>query len=330
MEWNIKSVLENLGVPYHVEGHGVTFKEICSINEASERDLSFCYYQGEKASSLIHNSNAGIIICRNDAKNIVHPSHGKNQSLVFVENPRFVIVQIINQVYKKKSPSGISKDASISESSKIGSNCYIGHNVVIGDNCEIGNDTVIYDKVSIVQNTTVGNKCTIQPGVTIGADGFAFERHESGETIRFPHIKGVKIGNNVEICANTNIARGSLSDTIIGDGTKIDALVQIAHNVVIGRNSEITTGTIIGGSTRIGDMCWTGLNSTLKDNIRLGDNVLVAAGAVVIRDVPDGDIVAGVPAHSIRDKVKTDMLFVMAGQKNTGEQKQLGLNSAQG
>ena len=77
--------------------------------------------------------------------------------------------------------------------------------------------------------------------------GFAFERHESGETIRFPHIKGVKIGNNVEICANTNIARGSLSDTIIGDGTKIDALVQIAHNVVIGRNSEITTGTIIGG-----------------------------------------------------------------------------------
>ena len=77
-------------------------------------------------------------------------------------------------------------------------------------------------------------------------------------------------------------------------------------------------------------MCWTGLNSTLKDNIRLGDNVLVGAGAVVIRDVPDGDIVAGVPAHFIRDKVKTDMLFVMAGQKNTGEQKQLGLNLAQG
>ena len=72
-----------------------------------------------KGPSLIHNSNAGIIICRNDAKNIVHPSHGKNQSLVFVENPRFVIVQIINKVYKKKSPSGISKDASISETQRL-------------------------------------------------------------------------------------------------------------------------------------------------------------------------------------------------------------------
>lgn len=330
MEWNIKSILENLGVPYYAEGQGIIFNEVCSIKEASERDLSFCYYQGEKASSLIHSSNAGIIICRNDVKDIIHPSPGKNQSLIFVENPRFVIVQIINQVYKRKIPSGISKNASISENSKIGSNCYIGPNVVIGDNCNIGNDTIIYDRVSIVQNTTIGNKCVIQPGVTIGADGFAFERYENGETIRFPHIKGVKIGNNVEICANTNIARGSLSDTIIGDGTKIDAMVQIAHNVVIGRHSQITTGTIIGGSTRLGDMCWTGLNSTLKDNIHLGNNVLVAAGAVVIRDVPDNDVVAGVPAHSIRDKVKTDMLFVMAGQKNTGEKKELGIKVAQG
>ena len=321
MEWNVKSVLEDLGVPYYSEGQAITFNEICSLGEASERDLSFCYYQGEKALSSIHNSNAGIIICRNDMKGIINPTPGRNQLLIFVENPRFVIIQIINQVYKRKIPSGISNNASISDSSKIGSNCYIGHNVDIGDNCVIGNNTIIYDRVSIVQNTTIGNNCIIQPGVTIGADGFAFERYDNGETIRFPHIKGVKIGNNVEICANTNIARGSLSDTIIGDGTKIDAMVQIAHNVVIGRNSEITTGTIIGGSTRIGEMCWTGLNSTLKDNIRLGDNVLVAAGAVVIRDVPDKDIVAGVPAHSIRDKVKTDMLFVMAGQKSIDKQK---------
>ena len=245
----------------------------------------------------------------------VHPRPESKQQLIFVENPRFVIVKVIDLVYEKNKLSGISPHAVISDTSKIGQNCYIGHNVVIGENCIIGDDTIIYDRVSIVQNTTIGNKCIVQPGVTLGADGFAFERFENGELIRFPHIKGVRVGNNVEICANTNIARGSLSDTIIGDGTKIDAMVQIAHNVVIGRNSEITTGTIIGGSTKIGDSCWTGLNSTLKDNIRLGDNVLVAAGAVVIRDVPDKDIVAGVPARSIKEKVKTDMLFVMAGQK---------------
>ena len=170
---------------------------------------------------------------------------------------------------------GISSHAIISESAKIGSNCYIGHYATIGDNCIVNDNTVICDKVTLVQNCSIGSGCIIQPCVTMGADGFAFERHPNGDLERFPHIRGVRIGNNVEVCANTNIARGSLSDTVIGEGTKVDALVQIAHNVKIGKNSEITTGTIIGGYTSIGDMTWTGLNSTLKDNIKVGNNVLV-------------------------------------------------------
>jgi UDP-3-O-[3-hydroxymyristoyl] glucosamine N-acyltransferase len=315
MRDNIESILESLEFPYSAVGEPQKFEAISSITEASERDLSFCYYEGEKATSLINKSKAAIIICKKSLEETVRPHPDRKQQLIFVENPRFVIVKVINLVYEKKKPSGIAPNAVISATSLIGNSCYIGHNVVIGDNCKIGDNTIIYDRVSIVQNTTIGDNCIIQPGVTLGADGFAFERYEDEELIRFPHIKGVRVGNNVEICANTNIARGSLSDTIIGDGTKIDAMVQIAHNVVIGRNSEITTGTIIGGSTKIGDSCWTGLNSTLKDNIHLGDNVLVAAGAVVIKDVPDKDIVAGVPARSIKEKVKSDMLFVMAGQK---------------
>ena len=94
----------------------------------------------------------------------------------------------------------------------------------------------------MLENCSVGNDCIIQSGVTIGADGFAFERYQNGELERFTHIRGVKIGNNVEICANSSIARGSLSDTMIGDGTKIDALVHIAHNVVTGKNCELTAG----------------------------------------------------------------------------------------
>jgi UDP-3-O-[3-hydroxymyristoyl] glucosamine N-acyltransferase len=90
-----------------------------------------------------------------------------------------------------------------------------------------------------------------------------------------------------------------LSDTVIGNGTKLDALVHIAHNVIVGKNCELTAGTIIGGSTTVGDTCWTGLNSTLKDNIKIGKNVLIAAGAAVIHDVEDEDIVA----------------FLMSGQK---------------
>ena len=104
---------------------------------------------------------------------------------------------------------------------------------------------------------------------------------------RFPHIRGVRIGNDVEICSNCSIARGSLSDTIIGNGTKLDALVHVAHNVQIGNNCALTAGVIIRGSTIIGNTCWFGLNSTLKHKIKIGNKVIVGLGASVIDDIQD-------------------------------------------
>lgn len=314
MEWDIEVLLSKEDVVSTSEGSKIKIKNVSSINEATENDLSFCYYDGEKAASLISKSNAGVILCKNSLEGVVHPKPGRQQ-FFFMENPRLVFVRFMTQICMKKKMSGISRHATVSESAKIGSGAYIGDYAVVGDNCIIGDNTIIYERVSLVENCNLGNNCIIQPGVTLGADGFAFERFESGELIRFPHIRNVRIGNNVEICANTNIARGSLTDTIIGNGSKVDAMVQIAHNVAIGKNCEITTGTIIGGSTKVGDMTWTGLNSTLKDNITIGKSVLIAAGAVVIRDVEDQDVVAGVPAKSIKEKVKTDMRYLMAGQQ---------------
>ena len=136
----------------------------------------------------------------------------------------------------------------ISDSAKIGKKCKLGYLSTIGNNCRIGDNVTISDKVTIVQNTTIGNNCTIQSGVVIGADGFSYERDEhSYELERFPHIGGVKIGNDVDVSSNCSIARGSLSDTIISDGTKLGALVHIAHNVEIGRNCTLYDGTIVGG-----------------------------------------------------------------------------------
>jgi UDP-3-O-[3-hydroxymyristoyl] glucosamine N-acyltransferase len=218
-------------------------------------------------------------------------------------------------MYKKERLKGVSPTAIISKTAKIGSNCYIGNFTTIGDNCEISDNTIIHDRVSILQNAVIGKHCIIQPGVSIGADGFAFERHHSLELERFPHIGRVVIGDNVEVSTNCSIARGSLSDTIIGNGTKLDALVHIAHNVTIGQNCQLTAGTIVGGSTTIGDACWTGLNSTLKHKIKIGSKVIIGCGASVIHDVKDEDIVAGVPARSIKHKITTNQLFLMAGQQ---------------
>ena len=134
---------------------------------------------------------------------------------------------------------------------------------------------------------------------------------------KFPHYGKVIIGNNVEISSNCSIARGSLKDTIIRNGTKIDALVHVAHNVIVGKNCSLTAGTVIGGSTTIGDTCWFGLNCTLKHKIKIGNKVIVGSGASVINDIADEDIVAGVPAKSIKYKVTSDQLFLMAGQNTT-------------
>jgi UDP-3-O-[3-hydroxymyristoyl] glucosamine N-acyltransferase len=324
MERNIESFLSELDIDYRFYGttqNNKTFRNVTTIQQGREEDLCYCSFDGEDAISFISKSNAGIILCKKSLTDFINQGQKQQlqlshkQQIILVDNPRAAFIKIINKMYPKQVETRTSSTAIISESATIGSNCYIGNYAVIGKDCEIGNNTVIYDRAVIVQKCKIGDNCLIEPGITIGADGFAYERDpETLELERFPHIGGVVIGNNVEICANSSIARGSLSDTIIGDGTKLDALVHVAHNVVIGRNCELTAGTIIGGSTTLGDTCWTGLNSTLKNKIKIGNKVIVGAGACVIHNVPDEDIVAGVPAKSIKEKVTSNKLFLMAGQ----------------
>ncbi len=335
LSFDVVSILSDLGIKYSIYSSKEDFDStsiygVKDIKNALSEDLSFCSLDdAEKAIMAISKSNAKVIICHQSLENLVYPRSGKQQSLIFVKNPRMVVMKIINEIYyspsvnKKKRIRQNDKIvtapqmSAISRSARIGKNCSIGNFTKIGDKCTIGDNTVVGDCVIIEQNTRIGKNCIIQPGTVIGADGFAYERLEDTlELQRFPHIGGVILGNNVEICSNCSIARGSLSDTIIGEGTKLDALVHIAHNVEIGRHCALTAGTIIGGSTRIGDMCWTGLNSTIKHKVEIGNKVIIGSGASVINDIDDEDIVAGVPAKSIKHKVRSNQLFLMAGQQS--------------
>ena len=335
LSFDVVFILSNLGVKYSIYSSKEDFDStriygVKDIKSASSEDLSFCSLDdADKAIMTISKSNAKVIICHQSLENLVYPRSGKQQCLIFVKNPRMVVMKIINEIYyspsvNRKKRNHLNKKimaapvtSFISKSARIGKNCSIGDFTKIGDKCIIGDNTIIGDRVIIEQNTRIGENCIIQPGTVIGADGFAYERLEDTlELQRFPHIGGVVLGNNVEICSNCSIARGSLSDTIIGEGTKLDALVHIAHNVEIGRHCALTAGTIIGGSTRIGDMCWTGLNSTIKHKVKIGNKVIIGSGASVINDIDDEDIVAGVPAKSIKHKVRSNQLFLMAGQES--------------
>lgn len=146
---------------------------------------------------------------------------------------------------------------------------------------EIDRRAVLYKCVKVGENVSIG------PYSVIGKDGFGF-----AGTRRIPHIGGVILEHDVEIGAGCYIDRAKLENTIIGEGTKLDNAVHIAHNCVIGKRNLLCAGVIIGGSAVTGDNCFIGLNATIKDHVRVGDNVTIGAGAVVVKDVPSGQTVA--------------------------------------
>lgn len=145
----------------------------------------------------------------------------------------------------------------------------------------------------------LGNNVKLDPGVRIGMDGFGFERDETGRLIKFPHIGGVVIEDDVEVGPNTCIDRGTLEDTVIGEGSKIDNLCHIAHNCCIGKHVLIVAGTILGGSSIIDDFATIYPNAYILPHKRVGKWAVIGPGAVVRDDVPDGETWVGVPAEPI-------------------------------
>ncbi len=145
----------------------------------------------------------------------------------------------------------------------------------------------------------IGKNVIVKQGAVIGTDGFGFERCVK-RLIRFPSLGGIVIGDNVEIGADTCIDRGTLGDTVIGDGTKIDNLVHIGHNAKIGKHCLIVANVLIGGSAVIGDECFIGASAVIRDGIKIGKRAFVGMGAVVVKDVAEGETVVGNPAKPIK------------------------------
>ena len=143
----------------------------------------------------------------------------------------------------------------------------------------------------------VGRPARRGHGTVVGGDGFGWYGNPPR---RFPHIGGVRFGVDIEIGSNATIDRGALGDTVIGDHVKIDNGVHIGHNAQIGRCSILTAHCVIGGSAVVGESCWIGLGAQIKNQIRIGDNVTVGMGAIVVKDVPDNVTVVGNPAKELK------------------------------
>ncbi len=198
--------------------------------------------------------------------------------------------------------NSIHPSAVISENAKFNGFVRIGANVVIEDNVSIGNNVSIDANTIIKSNTIIGDNVEIGANNTIGGVGFGYSQNKvTKEYEQFPHYGKVIINDNVSIGNNTCIDRGSLSDTIIGEGVKVDNLVHIAHNVQIGKNSLIIAHAMIAGSVKIGENCWIAPSSSIINGISIGDNVTVGLASTVLKNVEDGQVMIGSPAVTLEE-----------------------------
>jgi len=215
------------------------------------------------------------------------------------EDPHRAFFYILKQFFSEEEQVKTGRNNSISASARIANHVSIGCNCVIGERVEIGEGCRIYNNVVIQNDVKIGKNCLIQSGAVIGEEGFGFltARNELRERVK--HFGTVIIGDDVEIGANTCITRGVMENTVISDGSKIDNLCHIAHNVKIGRNAFVVASTMVGGSVTIGDNCWLA-TSTIRNGISIGDRALVGFGSVVVNDIEAGAVAYGNPAKRIR------------------------------
>ena len=288
----------------------LTVHGVATLADAEPESLSFL--ENPKYQSQVATSRAGAILVSEDLS-------GDDQRWIRVPAPRAAFSRVIAKWFDRRpTPIGISPLASVAATATLGRNVNVGPFVVIGDGVTIGDDATIFQGVSIEAGAVIGDNTTIYPNVTIydrsiigrrciihanaviGSDGYGFAfvngRHE-----KMPQIGIVRIGDDVEVGAGATIDRAALGETVIGEGTKIDNLVQIGHNVRVGKHCLLVSQVGIAGSTTLGDYVVVAGQSGFAGHLTIGDRVQVAAKSAVLENVEAGQKVMGIPAVPFRE-----------------------------
>ena len=249
---------------------------------------------------------------------------GENRAFIKVQNADLAMSQVL-ELFAPPTPlfsidihptAIIDKTAIIGNGTRIGAGSYIGPKVQLGENvtiypnvtildeCTIGKNTVIWSGAVIRERCHMGNDCIIHPNATIGADGFGFRPDPQRGLVKIPQIGNVILGNNVEIGANTCVDRGKFSSTVLGDGCKIDNLIQIGHNSKLGRFCIMAGQSGLAGSVTLGNGVLIGGSASITDHVTIGDGAIIGGGSGVTKDIPGGKTMLGYPAIEARDALK--------------------------
>lgn len=304
-----------------VEGNKeCTIKGFAKIEEAHEGDLSFI--ANPKYSHYASTTQASALIVGEDFKT----PEKIETTLIRVADPYSSLATLMQQFSIQDDKSGIEENVHISATAKIGKDvyigafAYIGENAVIGDKvkiyphsyigdkAEIGEGTKVYPHVTVYPDCKIGKRCILHSGSVIGADGFGFAP-SNGEYKKIPQIGIVEIEDDVEIGANTTIDRATMGETRIGKGTKLDNLIQVAHNVRIGRNNVIAAQTGIAGSSIVGDSNRIGGQVGIAGHIKIGNHCEIGAQSGLNKGYRSFSRVIGYPAVDIATFAKSTILI---------------------
>ena len=314
-----KTTAGQLAEKFGLELRGDPETTVCGVAPiADAKPGQIAFYSTEQNSAafkilpieVLKNTRASVILVQPEqAKNAP-----KNATLLITETPRGNIVKILGEIYREKPRYGISKKATIERgvffrkrnSVYVGQYATIERGAVIeedvkiypgafiGRNVTIGKGTVIQTGAHI-ENATIGADCVINAGAVIGKDGFGYTR-QNGHNVFIPHVGRVIIADRVSVGANTCIDRGAMTDTQIGEGTKIDNLCQIAHGVVVGKECFLASGVGLAGGVVVGDRALLAGQVGIANGVKIGNDAEVGAHSGVFRSVPDGQKHIGYPA----------------------------------
>lgn len=318
---------------FYPEAKPMTLRELADVSgaeigkgadqETKFIDIRALFDAGPEHVSFLDNKRYLDIFTQTQAGAcVVHPDHAdkapEGTALLLSTQPYNAFAKVAAAFYpvpppheSRASSAVIDKTATIGENcrieagavigagTEIGNNCRIGPLCIIGDGVILGNDCNIEASVTLT-HTIIENRVSVHPGARIGQDGFGFAPSPEGH-LKIPQLGRVLIGDDVDIGANTTIDRGSAADTVIGAGTKIDNLVQIAHNVKIGKNCIIVSQAGISGSTEIGDFVMIGGKAGIAGHLKIGDGARIAGKAGVMNHVVDGATIGGFPARPMRE-----------------------------
>ena len=302
-------------------------QSVAPLASANGKQLTFL--SNRKYAAELAATKAGAVL-------VPKKLEGADPRWIRVEDPYFAFAKIMTRWFSNRPmPKGVSPKAVVADSAKLGDNLALGHFAIIGENVVIGNnvtifqnvsieagsvigdDCIIYPSVVIYDGTRIGHRCIIHSGVVIGSDGYGFATH-GGKHHKIPQIGIVRIEDDVEIGAGTTIDRAALGETVIGEGTKIDNLVQIGHNVKVGKHCLLVSQVGIAGSTELGDYVAVAGQSGFSGHLKIGNRVQVAAKSAVLDDVPDDTKVMGSPAVPFTEFARRQAVVKKLARRKNG------------